>query len=124
MKDRKLLFSLTKEDFEIQTFTCGGHGGSKQNCTNSGVRIIHKDSKSVGESREERSQLANRKKAFERLVATDKFKSWHKLKTAYAMMGIQDMEREIEKEVNKAMKEENLKIEYYDPKDKGGKIQR
>ena len=57
----ELLFSITKKDFEIQTFRSGGKGGQHQNKTDSGVRIIHRDSGARAESREERSQARNKR---------------------------------------------------------------
>lgn len=60
----------------MQTFRSGGPGGQHQNKTESGVRIIHRDSGAVGESREERSQLQNKRRAFERMVAHPKFRFW------------------------------------------------
>lgn len=75
-KDQKPFFSLTKKDFEIQTFAAGGPGGQHQNTANTGVRIIHRDSGARGESREYRSQHQNKMAAFKRLVATPKFKIW------------------------------------------------
>jgi len=73
----ELLFSLTKKDFDIQRFKSGGKGGQHQNTCDSGVRIRHKASGAVGESREHRSQHANKKTAFNRLVKTPEFKLWH-----------------------------------------------
>lgn len=114
-KERKLLFSLTKKDFEIQTFRAGGKGGQKQNKTNSGVRIIHRDSGAVGESREERSQIQNKNKAFERLIQTKDFILWHNIKCGYALQGIEDHKRAMEQEVEECVNPKNLKIEYYEP---------
>lgn len=74
----KLLFSVTKADFDTQTFTVGGHGGGGKDTSNSGVRLIHRASGAVGEGREHRSNTMNRKAAFERLLATKEWKSWHK----------------------------------------------
>ncbi len=65
---KELLFSLTIKDFEVQTFCAGGPGGQHQNKTASAVRIIHRASGAIGESREEREQSRNKKKAFERCV--------------------------------------------------------
>lgn len=48
MKKEKL-FSITKKDFDIQTFASGGPGGQHQNKTASGVS--HRDSGAVGESK-------------------------------------------------------------------------
>jgi len=109
--DRQLLFSITKKDFRIDTFRSGGKGGQNQNKRDTGVRITHIESGAVGESREERSQARNKKKAFERLVESKKFQTWHKVKTAQ-ILGIVKTPDEIEKEVDEAMKDENLKIEY------------
>lgn len=110
MRDKKLLFSLTKKDFEFQTFRSGGKGGQHQNTRNTGVRIIHKESGARGESREERSQYENKKKAFERLINSDKFKTWHKKKTAEILLGLEKIEEIVEQQ----MKLENLKIEVID----------
>lgn len=110
---KQLLFSLTKKDFRIDTFRAGGKGGQKQNKTDSGVRITHIESGAVGESREERSQHQNKKIAFERLVNSEKFKKWHKIKTTYALQGIRNIEKEIDEKVKEMMKEENIKVEYY-----------
>lgn len=108
---RELLFSITKKDFDVQTFRSGGKGGQHQNTTDSGVRIIHRDSGAVGESRNHRSQHQNKKAAFERLVASDTFKKWHRRKTA-EMMG---RAANIDRKVDEMMREENLKVECYTP---------
>ena len=109
---KELLFSLTKKDFRIDTFRSGGKGGQHQNTTDSGVRITHIESGAVGESREERSQSQNKKKALERLVKSNKFKVWHKIK-ASQIMGTMKTKEQIEKEVDEWMKEEYLKIETF-----------
>lgn len=103
---REKLFSLTKKDFTIQTFRSGGPGGQHQNKVESGVRIIHSDSGAVGESREQRSQLQNKKIAFTRLTEHPKFKIWIQRK----VYEIIDKET-IDEKVNKSMKPENIKIE-------------
>jgi protein subunit release factor A len=110
---KHLLFSITKKDFRIDTFRSGGKGGQNQNKRDTGVRIVHLASGAVGESREERSQLQNKKKAFLRLVETKEFKNWHLIEVARRLGNIRDLERE----VDEAMKEENLKIEYFDPEE-------
>lgn len=112
-KKRVLLFSVTRKDLTIQTFRSGGPGGQNQNKVESGVRIIHRDSGAVGESREERSQWANKKKAFERLAKSPKFKAWHKLRCAELMSG--KPQRTIDDILNDSMDERNLKIENYTP---------
>lgn len=66
--------SVTAKDCEWDYFRCGGHGGQKVNKTSSGARVTHPSSGAVGESREERSQLQNRKKAFRKMAETEAFK--------------------------------------------------
>lgn len=99
MRDKQLLFSLTKKDFRVDTFRSGGKGGQNQNSRDTGVRITHIESGAVGESREERNQLQNKKRAFERLVDSKTFQIWLKRKS-WEMMGFVKSEAEIEKEVD------------------------
>ena len=108
---KELLFSITKKDFRIDTFRCGGKGGQKQNKTSSGVRITHIESGAVGESREERSQVQNKKIAFSRLIESKQFQVWFKKKIAEALLTSEE-KRKIERKVDDWMREENLKIEY------------
>ena len=110
---RELLFTLTKKDFEVQTFRAGGKGGQHQNKRNTGVRIKHPASGAVGESREERSQFQNRKKAFIRLVESPEFKIWHKMEVSRRIMD----EDAIKRKVKEWMQPHNLKIEYYTPEE-------
>jgi protein subunit release factor A len=112
-KPKQLLFSLTKEDFEIQTFCTGGKGGQKQNKKEMGVRIIHPASGARGECREERYQYANRKRAFERLVETKEFKKWHKAEVARRLGKDAELRRAVNEAVDRAMIEQNLKIETF-----------
>lgn len=112
-QNRELLFSVTKKDFRFDTFRAGGKGGQKQNKTSSGVRCTHIESGAVGEGREERSQLINKRKAFQRCVETNEFKRWHKKKVAEVLQG----KREIKKRVDETLKPENIKEEVF----KGGK---
>lgn len=109
---RKLLFSVTKKDLDIQTFRSGGKGGQHQNKVETGVRIVHRESGGVGESRTERSQHANMKKAFLHLVKNVKFEKWLKIKAAFMLQGIYDIEREVNRIVGEQMQEKYLKIEY------------
>jgi protein subunit release factor B len=76
---RELLFSVTLKDCDVQTFRAGGKGGQNQNKRDTGVRIVHRASGAVGEARDERSQLQNKKAAFRRMAETPRFKAWVKL---------------------------------------------
>lgn len=113
MKPRKLLFSVGKKDFIIQTFKAGGKGGQHQNKTDSAVRIIHPESGAVGVSRNDRSQFKNKKIAFERLTKTIKFKLWITKRVNEIDVG-----KTIEQQVEEDMKPHNLKVEV---KDENGK---
>ena len=107
---KTLLFSVTKKDFREDHFRSGGKGGQNQNKRETGVRFTHLESGAVGECREERSQLANRKRAFKRCVESSKFQTWAKIK-ASEEMGIQaSIKEKVEKEL------ERVKVEIVDPK--------
>lgn len=73
---RELLFSVTLRDCVVQDFSAGGPGGQHQNTSNTGIRVIHPPSGARGESREERSQLMNKKAAFRRMAGTVLFRQW------------------------------------------------
>lgn len=106
---RELLFSLSKSkgDFIVQPFKGSGKGGQKRNKTMSCCRIIHPESGSVSECQEERSYEQNKKKAFEKLINSEKFQSWHKLKAAEAIGRIANIEDEVDREMK------NIKVEVF-----------
>lgn len=105
----KILFSVTRSDCDWQTFRAGGAGGQNQNKVSSGVRCIHRLSGAVGEARDTRSQLTNRRAAFGRMARTPAFQSWLKLEVA-RRTGVL---AEIERRVDEAMRDSNLKIEVF-----------
>lgn len=107
---RKLVFSTSIKDCDVQHFRAGGNGGQHQNKTDSGTRVIHRPSGARGESREERSQLENKRKAFRKMAESKEFQHWVRLK-ALEMPPIDDI-------VEEMMKESNLKIEVRDSKGK------
>ncbi|UCC25759.1 MAG: peptide chain release factor-like protein [Gemmatimonadales bacterium] len=51
----------------VDTFRAGGKGGQHQNTTETGVRLVHRPTGLRAESRTERSQLQNRRRALARL---------------------------------------------------------
>ena len=121
---RKLLFSLTKNDFEMQFFRCGGKGGQNVNKVESGVRIIHPASGAVGEGREHRTQHQNKKSAFNKLIESKKFQMWHKKEVWNKINKPEDINEVVERE----MSPKNLKIERKDENgrwilERGGEIE-
>ena len=103
---KQLLFSVTKEDCDWQTFRSGGKGGQNQNKVSSGVRCIHRASGAVGEARDTRSQLLNRRAAFERMAQSAVFQTWLRLETARRLG-----QPSVDELVERAMEPQNLKFE-------------
>lgn len=104
---KKLLFSLTKKNFVIETMKGCGPGGQHKNTTDSAVRITHPESGASAYSQSERSQLINKKMAFKALINSIKFRNWIKLKIDEI-----DKKQTLEEQVDEMMKEENIKTEY------------
>lgn len=95
---KDLLFSVTTKDLEVQTFRSGGSGGQNQNKRDTGVRIIHAESGARGESREERSQLQNKRTALKRLTETAAFRFWVRAKRR-ELEGYQSPEQWVEEQM-------------------------
>lgn len=104
---REKVLSVTIHDCEVQTFRSGGKGGQNQNKRDTGVRVIHHPSGARGESREERSQLQNKKAAFRRMVDTPHFRYWVSVQTGR----VEDTEHYLER----MMAPENIRIEVRGP---------
>ena len=100
---REKILSVTLKDCDVQTFRAGGPGGQKQNKTDSGVRVIHRDSGARGESRELRSQLQNKRRAFVRMTESKEFQLWLRKKLG--------QDAHIEAEVERMMWPVNIKTE-------------
>jgi protein subunit release factor B len=115
---RELLFSVGKADLEVQTFRAGGKGGQNQNKRDTGVRIRHRDSGAVAESREGRSQLENKRIAWRRLLESPAFKTWLHKRAAEESLSSQqrrEQERRLEEAVNRQMDPSNLLVETRNP---------
>ncbi len=112
--EKQRIVHLTAKDFKVQTFRSGGKGGQHQNKTDSGVRIVHRESGAVAECREERSQYQNKRKAFEKLTSSDRFRTWLK-REHNRMCGLIPSRQQIEKEVDAMIEKDlangNIKIE-------------
>jgi protein subunit release factor B len=109
---KKLLFSLSKDkgDFTIEYYNGTGNGGQNRNKVATACRIHHPKSGALATCQEERTQKANRERAFKRLVATSAFQKWLKLETARRSGELDDIDRK----VDEAMK--HVKIEVRDEK--------
>ena len=70
------VFSVTIADCTVQTFRAGGKGGQNQNKRDTGVRVVHPPSGAVGESREHRTQLENKRAAFGRMARHPRMTFW------------------------------------------------
>lgn len=86
---------MTLANCDVQTFRAGGKGGQNQNKRDTGVRIVHPPSGAVGESREERSQLQNKKKAFRRMAESQKFRDWVRRQAGEDALLVAKVEREL-----------------------------
>ena len=107
-RERKLVLRTSIKDCRVDTFAAGGPGGQHQNKTSSAVRVVHPPSGAVGESREERSQPLNKRKAFRRMAESQKFQRWARAQ-ALNLRPIDDV-------VDEWMRPENLRIEEVRPK--------
>lgn len=108
-----LKLTFTKDDFDWEFFTAGGHGGQKQNKTASACRCTHRPSGASGISRDERSQPQNRRLAFERCTGSEKFKLWAKMELAKLEQRMLD-KPSVEQQVNAEMAEHNLLVQVHD----------
>lgn len=111
---KTLLFSVTAADCDWQDMTAGGPGGQHQNRRHTAIRCTHRASGAVGESREFKSQVQNKRAAFERMAQSQKFRSWHKLETARRMLNEQSIEAMLQKRVDEQMRPANIKVELQD----------
>ena len=104
---KELLFSVSIEDCEVQTFRSGGKGGQNQNKRDTGVRVIHHPSGARGECREERSQLQNKRRAFRKMAESSEFRQWVRIQSGRI--------KSDEEYLKETMKPENLKTEVRGP---------
>ena len=103
---RHKLFSVTIKDCRVDTFRSGGKGGQNQNKVESGVRVVHEPSGAVGEARDSRDQLTNKRNAFVRMAQKKEFIAWAKLKAAELQTG-----KTLDQRVDEQLAPQNLKIE-------------
>ena len=109
----KVVYRVPPKDLRIETFKGSGPGGQNRNKRETAVRIIHVPSSSIGQSQDERSQAQNKKKALNRLVETSSFKAWARTTAAMIAQGYSN----IDQKIDRLLKEENLKVEFFDPEE-------
>ena len=104
----QLLFSVTKNDLEVDWFSGTGCGGQYRNKHQNCCRIRHKDSGAIATGQSQRDRVSNLKEAMNNLVKTTAFQHWVKVKTSE----VTGERAEIEEKVERAMR--HLKFEVKD----------
>lgn len=99
MAKREPILRVGLKDCRVDTFRAGGKGGQNQNKTNSGVRVVHEPSGAVGESREHRDQLQNKKAAFNRMANSDRFQNWARLASLRKLGETKNIDQRVEHEL-------------------------
>ncbi len=112
---RDLLFSVTKNDFEIKYFSGTGAGGQHRNKHQNCVRLFHSASgvRSTGQS--SRSRISNLKEAFRTIIKDNEFKMWMHHRTM-AALGNDFITKSVDKVsnksyINKSVAPEFIKVE-------------
>lgn len=105
---KELLFSVTKNDLEIDWFSGTGCGGQYRNKHQNCCRIRHKDSGAIATGQSQRDRVSNLKEAMENLIKSPKFKAWVKVRVGE----VTGERADIEAKVDRAMR--HLKFEVKD----------
>jgi protein subunit release factor A len=101
---REKVMTVTIHECDVQTFKASGKGGQNRDKRDTAVRIVHKPSGARGESREERDQLSNKRKAFVRMADSKLFQDWIKRQHSQRVANIDAW-------LDDQMRPENLQIE-------------
>jgi peptide chain release factor 1 len=112
MSDKKLLFSITKKDFEITFFSGTGKGGQHRNKHQNCVRLKHKETGIITTGQNSRVLNQNKNDAFKRMTNHPEFKKYLKLRIAKEILNKEEIEKEINKKVNDMLDDKYLKVEY------------
>ena len=105
---KELLFSVTKNDLEVDWFSGTGCGGQYRNKHQNCCRIRHKDSGAIATGQSQRDRVSNLKEAMENLTKSPKFKAWVKVRVGE----VTGERADIEAKVDRAMR--HLKFEVKD----------
>ena len=103
--------TVTAKDCVWTYFRAGGKGGQSQNKTDSACRVVHEPSGAVGESREHKSQLQNRRAAWTRMAESDEFRKWVRVEVAMDALAKEELGRRVQRAVERTMQPKNLKVE-------------
>jgi len=106
---RTHLFSVTKDDLEIQTFKGSGPGGQHRNKVETAVRVIHPPSGAAGESQSEKSQHRNKRIAFRRMAESGAFRNWVRARAHEIIQ-----QKTLDQIVDEWMQPKNIRIEVKD----------
>lgn len=98
---KELLFSVTASDCEWSYTKGTGAGGQARNKTSSAVHCTHRPSGAHGYSEASRSQLDNRRDAFQKMADSKEFKKWHYLETLRRNGRMTQIEEEVKREMKK-----------------------
>jgi hypothetical protein len=111
-EERKPVFTLSasRGDFRVEYYNGTGNGGQNRNKVATSCRIHHPASGALATCQEERTQVANRRRAFERHCSSGKFKNWLRVETGKRMGAYLDVERIVEKEMR------NVRVDLHDEK--------
>lgn len=101
MKNADPLFSVTARDLDWSYTKGTGAGGQKRNKTSSAVHCTHRPSGAHGYSEASRSQLDNKREAFQKMASSDKFQLWLKMESMRRTGQLLEQERQLEASLRK-----------------------
>jgi protein subunit release factor B len=108
-EEKQRITIASKKDFEVSYYCGSGPGGTNRNKQATGVQIKHAESGAIGRRSDSRSQVENRKNAFNSLIATSQFKFWL-AKKRFEIEQQQTLEESVEQDTI----DRNLKYEIKD----------
>lgn len=103
---KKLIFTLTKKDFEITWFSGSGAGGQHRNKHQNCCRIKHIATGILSTGQSQRDRQSNVREAFDGIKRNKLFLSWCSLRCYEIEQG-----KSIEQIVDEWMTSDNLRVE-------------
>ena len=110
---KELVLRITKDDMTWDYTRGSGKGGQKRNKTSNAVRCTHPPSRAVGFAEDTRSQVQNKRLAWERCVNSEKFQVWLKVEHARKTGALAIMESEIDQAMRR---KRDFRTEVFDTK--------